>query len=270
MIWPLKQQSGSGQITNKNVTGAVAPSRPDCGAMLKLAPRLALLLLGLAPAAAFARDHRRPVVVELFTSQGCGACTKANALIADLAARRDVLALTFPVDYWDYLGWKDTFARPEFAARQRAYMKVAGQREVFTPQVVVDGAPQPDRSAVDQAPALIRAALDAEPPDPAMQLSRGRLRVGSGPAPRGGADVWLVRYEAQPQETEVKDGENRGVTVVYRNVVAGLERLGGWNGRPRAFRLPRGGPKPDKDAGRKLAVLLQARAGGRILAVLKP
>ena len=209
------------------------------------------------------------MVVELFTSQGCGACTKANALVADLAARKDVLALTFPVDYWDYLGWKDTFARPEFSARQRAYMKAAGQREVYTPQVVVDGTPQPDKGAVDRAPELIRAAEKKdEAPEPEMQLSQGRLRVGSGPPPRGGAEVWLVRYEAQPQETEVKDGENRGVTVIYRNVAVGLQRLGVWTGRPRAYALPKAAK--GKDGETKLAVLLQARASGKILGVLKP
>ena len=236
--------------------------------MLKLAPRLALLLLCLLPAGpALARG--RPVVVELFTSQGCGACVKANALVADLAQRRDVLALTFPVDYWDYLGWKDTFAQPEFAARQRAYMRAAGQREVYTPQVVVDGAPQPDKGAVDKAPELIRAAQKREePPEPAMLLSKGKVQVGSGPIPRGGADVWLVRYEAQPVETEVKDGENRGVTVVYRNVAVGLARLGAWNGRPHAYAVPKSGAKSDGEL--KLAVLLQARATGKILGVLKP
>jgi hypothetical protein len=237
--------------------------------MLKPAPRLALLLLCLAAPAgpALAKDQR-PVVVELFTSQGCGACTKANALIADLADRRDVLAVTFPVDYWDYLGWKDTFARPEFSARQRAYMKPAGQREVFTPQVVVDGAPQADRSAVDKAPELIRAALKAAPAEPDIHLSHGRVAVGSGPAPEGGADVWLVRYEAQPQETEVKDGENRGVTVVYRNVAVGLQRLGTWNGRPRVYALPKAPAGRDREV--KSAVLLQAQASGRILGALKP
>ena len=128
--------------------------------------------------------------------------------MADLAARKDVLALTFPVDYWDYLGWKDTFAQPQFSARQRAYMKAAGLRDVYTPQVVVDGAPQPDKGAVDKAPALIRAAekRDGEAPQPEMQLSNGRLQVGSGPRRAGGRRCgW--RYEAQPQETEVKDGE---------------------------------------------------------------
>jgi len=238
--------------------------------MLKPAPRLALLLLCLAspPGLAFAKDPQRPVVVELFTSQGCSACTKANALIADLAGRKDVLALTFPVDYWDYLGWKDTFAKPEFSARQRVYMKAAGQREVFTPQVVVDGAPQGDRSAVDKAPGLIQAALKAAPPEPQIQLSHGKVAVGTGPAPTGGADVWLVRYLAQPQETEVKDGENRGVEVVYRNVAVGLQRLGTWNGRPRVYALPK--VPSGKDGDQKLAVLLQARASARILGALKP
>jgi hypothetical protein len=208
------------------------------------------------------------VVVELFTSQGCSACTKANALIADLADRKDVLALTFPVDYWDYLGWKDTFGKPEFSARQRAYMKAVGQREVFTPQVVVDGAPQADRSAVDKAPELIKAALKAAPPEPDISLSHGRVAVGSGPAPEGGADVWLVRYEAQPQETQVKEGENRGVTVVYRNVAVGLQRLGTWNGRPRVYALPKASAGKDREV--KRAILLQAHAGGRILGALKP
>ncbi len=208
------------------------------------------------------------MVVELFTSQGCSACTKANALVADLADRKDVLALTFPVDYWDYLGWKDTFARPEFSVRQRAYMKGAGQREVFTPQVVVDGAPQADRSAVDKAPDLIKAALKAAPPEPDIRLTHGRVAVGSGPAPEGGADVWLVRYEAQPQETQVKDGENRGVTVVYRNVAVGLQRLGVWSGRSRVYALPKA--PAGKDGELRLAVLLQAHAGGRILGAVKP
>jgi hypothetical protein len=94
------------------------------------------------------------------------------------------------------------------------------------------------------------------------------VAVGSGPAPKGGADVWLLRYEAQPQETEVRDGENRGVTVVYRNVVAGLQRLGTWNGRPRVYALPKTPAGKDREV--KLAVLVQAHGGGRIIGALKP
>jgi hypothetical protein len=147
-------------------------------------------------------------------------------------------------------------------------MKAAGQREVYTPQVVVDGVPQADRSAVDKAPELIKAALKAAPPEPDIRLTPDRVAVGSGPAPEGGADVWLVRYEAQPQETEVKKGENRGVTVVYRNVVVALQRLGAWSGRPRLYALPKAAAGKEGEV--KLAVLLQARADGRILGALKP
>jgi hypothetical protein len=235
--------------------------------MLKIAPQLALLPLCLVLTAgpAFAAA-KRPVVVELFTSQGCGACTKANAVVADLADRKDVLALTFPVDYWDYLGWKDTFARPEFSARQRAYMKAAGQREVYTPQVVVDGVAETQKGAAEGAPDLIKVAARTQTPAPQMRLSRSRLFVGSGAVPRGGAEVWLVRYEAQPRETPVKDGENRGVTVVYRNVATGLTRLGSWSGRSKSYALP----KPAKDRDVRIAILLQARTSGRILGALKP
>ena len=234
--------------------------------MTKIAPPLALLLLCLTAAPAFAKTPRRPVVVELFTSQGCGACTRANALIADLADRKDVLALTFPVDYWDYLGWKDTFARPEFSARQRLYMRAAGQRDVYTPQVVVDGEAQPDKSSAEATPALITAAAKTQEPGPDMRLAHGRLTVTAGRPPENGADVWLVRYDSQPQETPVRDGENRGVTVVYRNVAVELDRLGAWSGRARTYAVP----QPTKGDGSRTVVLLQVRGSGRILAVLRP
>jgi len=238
--------------------------------MFKIAPPIALLSLCLVSAAfpALAKAGKRPVVVELFTSQGCGACTKANALVADLADRKDVLALTFPVDYWDYLGWRDTFAKPEFSARQRLYMAAAGQHEVYTPQVVIDGAAQADKSPAENALALISAAAKAHAPAPAMRVVRGRLTIAAGSPPAGGAEVWLVRYQTQPRETPVKAGENRGVTVVYRNVATELDRLGAWSGRARTYALPEADPKPDDTA--KAAVILQAKVSGKILGVLKP
>jgi hypothetical protein len=217
------------------------------------------------PSIATAKDTG-PVVVELFTAQGCAYCPQANRLFAELADRKGVLALTFPVDYWDYLGWKDTFAKPEFSARQRLYMKAAGQREVYTPQVVVDGLAQTDRGSAEGAPALVAAAARRQAPAPAMTIRGARLQVGSGRLPVGGADVWMVRYQAQPRETPVKDGENRGVTVVYRNVATGLVKLGAWSGRPKAYVLP----KPGRESEGKTAILLQARGSGRILGVLRP
>lgn len=238
--------------------------------MLKIAllPALLSACVAFVPAGAASAKAavRRPVVVELFTSQGCSACLTADALVADLAERKDVLALTFPVDYWDYLGWQDTFARPEFSARQRAYQKALGLRDVYTPQLVIDGAAQTGKAAPDRAPEMIRAAAKAHRPTPQMSIRRGRLTIGEGRLPAGGADVWLVRYEGQPQETAVKDGENRGVTVVYRNVAKSLIRLGAWSGKMRSYVLP--APSPD-DPDLKSAVLLQSRASGRILGVLK-
>ena len=231
---------------------------------------LPALLSALTILAASPVQARQPVVVELFTSQGCSACTKANALLAELDARPGVLGLTFPVDYWDYLGWADTFAKPEFSQRQRAYMTALGLREVFTPQMVIDGAAQAGRaksgeSLTQKTPAMIKAATRARlrTPPPPMRFAKDKALIGAGHAPRGGATVWLVRYEAQPQETPVKDGENRGTTVIYHNVARELTRLGSWSGRAKAYALPLA---PEGET--KTAILLQADGAGRILGVL--
>jgi hypothetical protein len=227
---------------------------------------LAACVLILPVEASAKATGQRPVVVELFTSQGCSACLAGNALVADLAERKDVLALTFPVDYWDYLGWQDTFARPEFSARQRAYQKALGLRDVYTPQLVIDGAAQMGKAAPETAPEMIRDAAKVHGPAPTMAIRGYRLTIGEGRFPAGGADVWLVRYEGQPQETAVKDGENRGVTVVYRNVAKSLTRLGAWSGKMRSYTLPAASPD---DPDLKSAVLLQSKGSGRILGVLK-
>lgn len=220
---------------------------------------LALLLAGFAAPAA----TRTPVVVELYTAQGCSSCLGSSELIGDLADRPHVLALTFGVDYWDYLGWPDSFAQSAFTARQRAYMKAMGLRDVYTPQLVIDGRSQAAAvagAAVDQ---LIAAAARAprDPPDIAFQLG-GRLAVGSARARQLAAEVWLVRYDPKEQTVAVKAGENRGKTITERNVVRQLVRLGVWKGRPRQFHLP---PAPAQ--GLNTVVLVQADHGGRILAV---
>ena len=173
-----------------------------------------------------------------------------------------MLALTFAVDYWDYLGWPDSFAKPEFADRQRAYMTQFALREVYTPQLVVDGSLQAAAVPADKAEALVRDAEQTphDPPDVAFQ-GTGRVLVGVGHAPRGGADVWLVRYDPRAQSVAVRSGENRGQTVVERNVVRELVRLGGWSGRSKSYRAP----APETD-GLKTVIIVQAAHGGRILA----
>jgi hypothetical protein len=203
-----------------------------------------------------------PVVVELFTSQGCSSCVKSGELLTALDAKPRVLTLTFPVGYWDYLGWRDTLAQPEFDQRQRAYMRTLALRDVYTPQLVVDGRLQVAAIDADTVEKLVKTASRTPGDPPEVALSKVRLAVGSGQVPPGGADVWLVRYLPGDQSVKVLAGENRGKTVVEHNVVRELQRLGGWRGRPVRFRVP---AASDKDL--KTVVIVQGVRNGRILAV---
>jgi hypothetical protein len=221
---------------------------------------LAVLSLAAQAGAAWARP---PVVVELFTAQGCASCGKADAYEASLAADKDILPLTFAVDYWDYLGWKDTFAKPEFSDRQRAYDKRFGVAEVYTPQVVVDGRAQAPAVKTDDVDALVHSARHQLIDAPQMRWRGGGVAVGGGRRPVGGAGVWLVRYDPRETNVVVKDGDNRGHTVAERNVVVQLTRLGAWRGRPMLLTLP-----PPPQDGLKIVVLVQGDNGGKILGVL--
>jgi hypothetical protein len=180
------------------------------------------------------------VVVELFTAQGCSSCGKANQVVADMADDKGVLALTYSVDYWDYLGWTDTFAKPAFAARQRAYAQKFSLRDVPTPQVVVAGRQQASGAKAEAVETLVKDAAKApsNPPDMEFVGDGGRVAVGSGPAPRGGGEVWLVRYDPREQDIAVKRGDNRGQTLVHRNVVRELTRLGPWSAGPSCTACP--------------------------------
>jgi hypothetical protein len=223
---------------------------------------LVLAIAGLAASAGTALA-RPPVVVELFTAQGCGSCGAASAHVASLADDKGVVPLTFAVDYWDYLGWKDTFAKPEFADRQRAYDKRFGVAEVFTPQVVVDGHSQAAAAKPEEVDRLVREARRMSVDPPQMDWRGDKVAIGSGHRPSGGAEIWLIRYDPRQQDVEVKDGDNRGHTVAERNVVVQLARLGDWRGRPVLMRLPQA-----PQDGLRSMVLVQALDGGRILGVL--
>jgi hypothetical protein len=222
------------------------------------------MLLFAAPATA--ASAKPPVVVELFTAQGCASCGEAGAYVARMAGRTDVLPLTYSVDYWDYLGWADTFAKPEFAERQRAYVARLALREPYTPQVVVDGRAQASGQQTARIDTLIREARrqPRDPPDIRFITER-RVDVGYGRAPQGGAEVWLVRYDPRERDVEVKSGDNRGQTIQHRNVVRQVVRLGAWRGRPTAYRLP-----PASEEGLSSVLLVQGREGGRIIAVGQP
>ena len=241
---------------------------------LRMATRLAAAWLGLsvllfAPAGADAQARRttlRPVVLELFTAQGCASCPQANQMLGDLAQRRGVIALTYPVDYWDYLGWPDTFARAEFTSRQRAYVQRLRLREIYTPQVVVSGRREAPAVEVERVSAVIVSDTARRQRGPAIGFSRrgGRVTVGSGTAVRGGAELWLVRYDPMRRDVRVRTGENAGKVVSHYNVVRELTRLGPWNGRARTYSAPEA-----TQSGLETVVLLQGAKGGPILAAAK-
>jgi hypothetical protein len=220
----------------------------------------ALCLTGLAgPVSA-----RTPVVVELFTSQGCSSCVKSGDVAGKLADDPRVILLTFGVDYWDYLGWRDTFAKAEFTDRQRAYMQTMALRDVYTPQIIVAGATEVAAVHADAIEDMVAQAARARAYPPDLAVGKSRIAVGYGHAPKGGADVWLVRYDPGRSTVAVKQGENRGQTIVERNVVRELVRLGGWTGRPRVYRAP-----PAQSEGLQSVVVVQAAHGGPVLAAGK-
>ncbi len=214
-----------------------------------------LLTLGAAEGTAAAQPL---TVVELFTSQGCSSCPPANANLIKVKDRPDVLALSFNVTYWDYLGWKDTFGREEFTQRQVSYEPSLGRSGPFTPQVVVNG----KADAVGAAPGEIEGliARGDKPQGPSLSLGGGKINIGAGSVPGGKADIWLVRYHQGVVEVPVSRGENTGRTLPHANVVHSLKKLGTWAGDATTL------PLPAASGGYSTAVLLQTPGGGPILA----
>lgn len=208
----------------------------------------------------------RPVVVELFTAQGCASCPQANQMLAEIASQRGVIAVTYPVDYWDYLGWPDTFAKPEFTARQRAYVTRLKVKQIYTPEVVISGRREAPAVELDRVNEVIEADAVTRQRGPAIGFARRgqRVVVSAGTGLRGGVDLWLVRYDPVRRDVRVRAGENAGKTVTHVNVVRELTRLGSWNGRARTY--PVGEPPAP---GLATLVLLQGAKGGPILAAAK-
>jgi hypothetical protein len=196
-------------------------------------------------------------VVELFTSQGCSSCPPANAAVARLSARPDILALSFGVTYWDQLGWKDTFAQKAFTDRQWDYARGLRHSNVATPQVVVNGRVDVVGQDIGEIEGALRRAALASGPDVRLTAA---VAVVTGPAPARPANVWLVRYDPRVIQAPVRRGENAGKTLPHKNVVRELIKLGDWAGGQRTYALPAG--PADLDT----AILVQAGPGGPILA----
>jgi hypothetical protein len=184
------------------------------------------LTLAVAPAAA--SDIK--AVVELFTSQGCSSCPRADKLLGELAQDRRLVALSLAVDYWDYLGWRDTLALRAHAVRQKGYSAHRGDRQVYTPQAVINGVDETigsDRYAIER---MVGKTDASGLPVPVVLTRNGAsiaVDVGAGAGPV--ASIWMLPVIGQVPVT-IDRGENRGKTVTYHNVVRGWTRVGEWNG----------------------------------------
>ncbi|HLH97702.1 MAG TPA: DUF1223 domain-containing protein [Xanthobacteraceae bacterium] len=181
-------------------------------------------------------------VIELFTSQGCSSCPPADKLLAQFTTDPSLIPISLPIDYWDYLGWKDTLADPRNSARQRAYSRMRGDREVYTPQVVVNGSMHAlgsDRDAIEAAIALSRKSGMALTLPVTMGLSDGELRVSvpGGAEGRSPAEVWICGL-LKAATVAIGRGENRGKTITYHNVARQWLKLGTWDGNDQAWTLP--------------------------------
>lgn len=211
-----------------------------------------------------ANSPRQPVVVELFTSQGCSSCPPADALLGELAGQPGIIALSLHVDYWDYIGWKDPYASPAMTARQRSYSRARGSRTIYTPQMIIDGRYDVIGSrrgevlkTIERAASLPKA-LDIE----LSTENGGKVVIPAGRAPDDGAAVWLVYYD-QSLDTDIRRGENAGLKARDYNVVRNFERLGTWTGE--RLELPLALPDAAGAGRDNCAIIVQQGRAGPIL-----
>ncbi len=226
----------------------------------KLAIRLIAAALAVSPMAASAQTS--PIVVELYTSQGCSSCPPADAFLAELAKDPNVLPLAFHVDYWDRLGWKDTFGSKANTQRQYAYAKALGNRMVWTPQFIVDG----EEATRGNFRSMVRdyvAARKKQKPLASVELAKsgsGYVATITPLASRVPSSQILVVSYTSRSDVAIKRGENAGRTVSYHNTVNAWEQVARWNGRG-AIQV-----KVSNDFQPPFAVLVQADGPGDFLA----
>jgi hypothetical protein len=222
----------------------------------------AMILAGGGAAPSHAADAEHPTVIELFQSQGCSSCPPANASLIQFSQRSDVLALNFAVNYWDNLGWRDTFATAQYTQRQYSYASAIHGSGVYTPQIVVNGRAAGVGDEVSEMEALARKT-DRGTAGPSLAIEGGEVVVGAAAAPAHGADVWLALYDPRTVEVAIARGENAGRTLPHKNIVHRMVLLGHWNGAAARFALPAG------EGGLSRAVLVQGGGTGPILAAAK-
>ncbi len=208
-------------------------------------------------------------VVELFTSQGCSSCPPADRLLKTYADRKDVLALTMPVDYWDYLGWKDTFASPLYSKRQRDYAHTRGDGAVYTPQVVVNGLAHmngANKRAIDGTIQNFKATENSLFVPVEIQRDGRKLNISTGDVPKSiGADegtIWLALVQKEG-EVPVRRGENGGRKLVYHNIVRQLMPVGMWTAKGKTLQVAESALSGDGT--HACVVLLQRGTSGAIV-----
>src|SRR5262245_19482437 len=209
-------------------------------------------------------------VIELFTSQGCSSCPPADKLLGELAADPSLVAISVPIDYWDYLGWKDTLADHRNTARQKAYAHARGDGQVYTPQVVVNGSLHvlgSDKAAIERAIALSRKKRAMSSPPITLAMAKGRINVSVADAACGhpAAEVWLCGL-AKAVTIAIGRGENKGRTVTYHNVVRRWLKLGDWIGKTNSWSVPTQSIKGDGID--EAAILVQSGTAEKPKAIL--
>jgi hypothetical protein len=236
------------------------------------------VLAALVTAApAMAADERAPVLVELYTSQGCAPCRTADAYMGELLRRPEVIALSLHIDYWDSPAWRDQFALPEATRRQHAFRKAFGMNYIYTPQIVVDGRAHVSGRLRDRIEGLIADSRRRE--SLPVGLTRGADgivtaalpgesaaapplsdRTPSGAA-RQKASVWMLLYD-RPHTVDIRGGQNAGQRITYYHVVREMRRIGGWNGTAERITLPIGESAIRERAG--VVIILQEGENGPI------
>lgn len=209
--------------------------------------------------------HARPILVELFTSQGCGACPAANAYLETLNERDGVIAISYPVTYWNPLGWRDTLAQDAFNARQSSYIgRLDGMRRKYTPQLIVDGQAHAPGNKAAKVEAMLSARAETVRPEAPLSLALDGdtlvVSLGADPAVEADHQIMVAAVSPGPHPVDVTSGENKGKVVAHVNVVKSIASLGDWSGEPVRYTIT-----PEDD--RAYAVFVQHAETAEVAAV---
>jgi hypothetical protein len=218
---------------------------------------LSSIALAVPAAAQTAAQDKPRAVIELFTSQGCSSCPPADKLMTELSRDPGLIVLTLPVDYWDYLGWKDTLAHAAFTQRQRAYSAVRGDRQVYTPQAVINGASHTvgsEKAAIDKAIVTTKLQPSVLSVPVFIEKSEAGLKAVIAPTAGLSGHVWVLTT-VRERAVQIGRGENTGRNMIYSNVVRSLTRIGPWNGEAATIDIPKSAVAEDAEG---VVVLVQA------------